>query len=256
MTAFKKFKELHASELFLLPNAWDARSARAFQECGFPAVATSSAAVANSLGFDDGEKMSFQDYLFVVRRILSSINIPLTVDIETGYGHSDEDIANNLLQLAELGVAGINIEDSIIKGSERSLKDPIIFARTIDHIKKKLRSRNLDLFINLRCDSHLLNVDNKQQETISRVRIYNQSGGDGIFVPFLRNESDIIEVIANSDLPLNVMCVPDLPDLDALNKLGVKRVTMGPFMFQRVYSDISALTKAIVSSRTFSVLLS
>src|ERR1044071_9469801 len=111
-STFEKFRELHASnELFLLPNAWDARSARAFQECGFPAVATSSAAVANSLGYDDGEKMSFQDYLFVVKRILSSINVPLTVDIETGYGNNDEDIANNILQLADLDVAGINIED-------------------------------------------------------------------------------------------------------------------------------------------------
>lgn len=254
---FKKFKELHTSgELFLLPNAWDARSALAFQECGFPAVATSSAAVANSLGFDDGEKMSLDDYLFVVKRILSAINIPLTVDIETGYANNDEEISNNILRLAELGVSGINIEDSVINGTKRSLKDPILFARTIDHIKKKLRAKGLDLFVNIRCDCHLLNVDNKQEETITRLRIYNQSGADGIFVPFLRNEDEIAEVVKNSNLPVNVMCVPGLPDLDALNTLGVKRVTMGPFMFQKIYSDIGTLTKAIVSSRTFSALLS
>lgn len=256
-STFQKFKGLHASgEIFLLPNAWDARSAKAFQECGFPAVATSSAAVANSLGFDDGERMSFQDYLFVTRRILSSVSIPLTVDIETGYGDNDEDIAANILQLAELGVAGINIEDSIIKESGRSLKDPIIFARTIGHIKKKLEAKALQLFVNVRCDSHLLNVDNKQGETITRVRIYNQSGADGIFIPFLKNEKDITEVVANSTLPLNVMCVPDLPDLDSLSRLGVKRVSMGPFMFQKVYSDIRTLSKSIISSRTFSALLS
>ena len=256
-STFQKFKGLHASnELFLLPNAWDARSAKAFQECGFPAVATSSAAVANSLGFDDGEKMSFQDYLFVIRRILSSISIPLTVDIETGYGNNDEQIANNILHLAELGVAGINIEDSVIEVSGRSLKDPIIFARTIEHVRKKLEASNHKLFINVRCDSHLLNVDNKQSDTITRIRIYNQSGADGIFVPFLKNEEDISEVVANSKLPLNVMCVPELPDLDSLSRLGVKRVSMGPFMFQRVYSDISRLSKAIISSRTFSALLS
>ena len=255
-STFQKFKGLHANaELLLLPNAWDARSAIAFQECGFPAVATSSAAVANSLGYDDGEKMSFQDYLFVIRRMLSSINIPLTVDIETGYGNNDDEIANNVLNLADLGVAGINIEDSKINGSERSLKDPIIFARTIDHIRKRLRSKGLELFINIRCDSYLLNVDNKQQETIGRLRIYNQSGADGIFVPFLSNEQDIEEVVSTSNLPLNVMCVPGLPDFDSLNRLGVKRVTMGPFMFQRIYSEISTLTKAIVSNRTFSALL-
>ena len=254
---FQEFKGLHASdELFLLPNAWDARSAIVFQECGFPAVATSSAAVANSLGYDDGEKMTFQDYMFVVRRILSSINIPLTVDIETGYGANDEAIAENILHLADLGVTGINIEDSIIKGSDRSLKDPIIFARTIDHVKKKLRTKGLELFVNIRCDCHLLNVDNKQEEVITRLKIYNQSGADGIFVPFLKNEEDVAEVVANSILPLNVMCVPGLPDLDELNKLGVKRVTMGPFMFQRIYSEISTLSKSIISSKTFSALLS
>jgi 2-methylisocitrate lyase-like PEP mutase family enzyme len=256
-STFQKFNALHVNgELLLLPNAWDARSAIAFQECGFPAVATSSAAVANSLGYDDGEKMSLQDYLFVIRRILSSINVPLTVDFETGYGINDEDIANNVLHLADLGVAGINIEDSVINGSERSLKDPVLFARTIINIKKKLKTRGIDLFINIRCDCHLLNIENKQQETIARVKIYNQSGADGIFVPFLSNEQDISEVVVNSSLPVNVMCVPNLPDLDALSKLGVKRVSMGPFMFHRVYSEIGTLSKAIRSTRTVYPILS
>ena len=256
-STFEKFKGLHTNdELFLLPNAWDARSAIAFQECGYPAVATSSAAVANSLGYDDGEKMTLQDYLFVIRRIISSINVPLTVDIETGYGTTDEEIANNVLLLADLGVAGINIEDSIIEGSARSLKDPILFARTIAHIKKRLIARGAELFVNIRCDCHLLNIDKKQIEAIARVKIYNQSGADGLFVPFLSLESDIVDLVAVSTLPVNVMCVPGLPDFDALNKLGVKRVSMGPFMFHRVYSGIGTITKSILSSRSFASILS
>jgi 2-methylisocitrate lyase-like PEP mutase family enzyme len=84
-TSFQKFKTLHhADQLFVLPNAWDARSAQILQEQKFPAIATSSAAVANSLGYEDGEKMSFDEYLFVIRRILASVNVPVTVDIETG----------------------------------------------------------------------------------------------------------------------------------------------------------------------------
>ena len=256
-STFQKFKGLHAnSELFLLPNAWDARSAIAFQECGLPAVATSSAAVANSLGYDDGEKMPLQDYLFVIRRILSSINVPLTVDIETGYGNTDEDIATNISHLADLGVAGINIEDSAINGPERQLKDPFAFARTIGHIKKKLITRGVDLFVNIRCDCHLLNIENKQTETLARIKIYNQSGADGIFVPFLSAEKDIAEAAAAANLPLNVMCIPDLPDLDTLNNLGVKRVSMGPFMFHRVYAGIGKFTKEIITSRRFSSILS
>src|SRR5688500_11635651 len=147
-TSFKKFKALHqGQELFVLPNAWDARSAIIFQEKEFPAVGTSSAAVANCLGYEDGEQMSFSEYLFVVNRIISSVKIPLTVDIETGYGKSNEDIYGNIDRLVELGVAGINIEDSFLDKSGRALKEAAVFAKTIEYIKNKLESRGANLFI-------------------------------------------------------------------------------------------------------------
>src|SRR5687768_1778266 len=99
MSSFKKFKALHdGRELLILPNAWDARSAIMLGQNGFPAIGTSSAAVANSLGYEDGENMPLTDYLFVIHRIISSINIPLTVDIETGYATTAEEIANNILR--------------------------------------------------------------------------------------------------------------------------------------------------------------
>jgi 2-methylisocitrate lyase-like PEP mutase family enzyme len=253
----EKFKELHSQkELLLLPNAWDARSAIMLQECKYPAIATSSAAVATSLGYDDGEKMSFVDYLFVVRRMLASIKIPLTVDIETGYGENDEEIAINVCRLAELGVAGINIEDSIIDETGRILNDPTAFAKTINHIKATLRSKDLDLFINVRCDTHILNVADKQKETIRRIGIYNSSLADGIFIPCIIDEEEIAEAVSHSKLPINVMCIPNLSALDALNALGVKRVSMGPFMFQKVYASIDKVTKDITSSRTFTPLFS
>lgn len=255
-TPYQKFKSLHASdELFLLPNAWDARSAIMFEENKFPAVATSSAAVANSLGYEDGENMTFDDYTFVIRRILSSVNIPLTVDIETGYGSSDLEIAENVLHLADLGVAGINIEDSVIQKSGRALKDAAAFVKTISFIKNKLQARGVDLFINIRCDTYILNVGNKQQETTNRLKLYNESGADGIFLPFIRDERDIASAVENTTLPLNVMCVPDLPDFDTLNKLGVKRVSMGPFLFHKVYAAINPLSEAILTTRTFTPVL-
>lgn len=255
-TPYQKFKALHASsELFLLPNAWDARSAIMFQENNFPAVATSSAAVANSLGYEDGENMTFDDYTFVIRRILSSINVPLTVDIETGYGTTDLEIAENVLHLADLGVAGINIEDSVIQKAGRALKDAAAFAKTISFIKNKLKARGVDLFINVRCDTYILNIDNKQQETAKRLKLYSEHGADGIFLPFISNEKDIAAALQHTTLPLNVMCVPNLPDFDALTKLGVKRVSMGPFMFHKVYSEINQLSKAILTTKTFSRVL-
>jgi 2-methylisocitrate lyase-like PEP mutase family enzyme len=252
---FEKFKALHnGKELFLLPNAWDARSAIIFEENGFKAVGTSSSAVANSLGYEDGENMSFHEYLFVIKRILASIKIPFTVDLEMGYGKNDDEIAENVCLLAELGVAGINLEDSFIGKEGRKLKDPVLFARTVNHVKAKLRSRNLNLFINVRCDTHILNVSDKQNETISRVNLYNKTEADGIFVPCITEEQHIGEVVTKSTLPLNVMCLPILPEWETLNKLGVKRVSMGPFAFQKVYKSVNEVSKAIISRTTLAPL--
>lgn len=254
--SFKKFKALHqGEELFVLPNAWDARSAIIFQEKQFQAVGTSSAAVANCLGYEDGEEMSFSEYLFVINRIISSVKIPLTVDMEMGYGKNNEDIYANVDRLVEIGVAGINIEDSFIHKSERSLKEAGVFAKTIEYIKNKLESRGLNLFVNVRCDTYILNVKNKHEETIDRLKIYNSTGADGIFLPCISAGEDIAEAVANTTLPLNVMVIPGLPDIQKLNELGVKRVSMGPFMFQKVYKSIGNLSQSITANNNFSTIL-
>ena len=254
---FKKFTDLHQSAgLFVLPNAWNAKSALLFQEKNFPAIATSSAAVANSLGYEDGEEMPFNDYLFVIKRILSSVQIPLSVDMEMGYGTSDEEIYTNILKLIDLRIVGINIEDSTVNKPGRVLKEAKIFAKTIETIKNKLVSKNLNLFINIRCDTFILNVKNKKQETNNRLKIYEATGADGIFLPCICTEEDIAEMVSNTKLPLNVMCIPGLPGFEILNKLGVKRVSMGPFLFNKIYNDVGRLSQAIMANKSFSPILS
>src|SRR5580692_9782099 len=119
---FKTFKDLHHSpDLFVLPNVWNVKSALAIQEKNFPAIATSSGAVASTLGYQDGGGLPFEDYLFVIKRILASVRIHVSVDLETGYGNSAESIYANIRTLVDLGVAGINIEDSIVTGPGRVL---------------------------------------------------------------------------------------------------------------------------------------
>jgi len=256
-SGFQRFNDLHhVGNLFVLPNVWNAKSAVIFQEKNFQAVATSSAAVADSLGYKDGEQMPFTDYLFIIERILSSVQIPLSVDIEMGYGRSDEEIYTNIRKLAELGVAGINIEDSIINKQERILKDATIFARTIETIKSRSEAERLKLFINIRCDTFILNVENKQQETIKRLKIYNSTGADGIFLPCISAEEDIAGAVNNTKLPLNVMCIPGLPNFETLNKLGVKRVSMGPFLFNKIYTEADRLSETIITDNNFSSILS
>jgi len=256
-SAFQKFKHLHQSKgLFILPNAWDAKSAFILQEKQFSAIATSSAAVANSLGYDDGEKMPFDDYLFVIKRIISSVKIPLSVDMEMGYGSSNEEIYNNILKLIDLGVAGINIEDSFINKQGRFLKEAKSFANTIEFIKNKLESNNLHLFINIRCDTYILNVENKEQETRQRIKNYETTGADGLFLPCIYREEDIAEAVSSTHLSVNVMCVPNLPGFDVLNKLGINRVSMGPFLMNKVYNNINHLSGEIITDNNFSSLLS
>jgi 2-methylisocitrate lyase-like PEP mutase family enzyme len=254
---FKNFDALHRSDqLFVLPNVWNAKSALLFQKEEIPAVGTSSAAVAESLGYRDGEEMPFAEYLFMIKRILSAIKIPLSVDIEMGYGKTSDEIFSNIQRLLDLGVAGINIEDSVIEESKRSLQNARSFAKTLEYIKGKLGSTRSSLFINVRCDTYILNVANKRKETIERVKIYEASGADGIFLPCISNEEDITEAVDATRLPLNVMCIPGLPGFETLNKLGVKRVSMGPFLFNKVYHGISDFSKAIVNDNSFSPILS
>ncbi|MFT3936986.1 MAG: isocitrate lyase/phosphoenolpyruvate mutase family protein [Chitinophagaceae bacterium] len=255
-TNFEKFKQLHyANELLILPNAWDAKSAQTLQELQFPAIATSSMAVANSLGYDDGEVMPLKDYLFVIKRILSLLQTPLTVDFEMGYGNSDKQVADNILMLAELGVAGINLEDSSIANTVRSLKDENAFAKTIEHAKSSLTKKGFELFLNVRCDTYLLNIKNKQQETRKRIKLYESSGADGIFLPCICEQQDISDAVNHTSLPLNVMCIPGLPDLDELQQLGVKRLSAGPFLFNKVYSSIANLTNKIKEDKSIATLL-
>ena len=242
------FKQLHRS-LFILPNAWNPKSAVHFQQENFPAVATSSAAVANSLGYEDGEAMPFEEYLLIVRRILATVQIPVTVDIEMGYGKTNEAILANLQQLADLGVAGINIEDSIIQSGNRKLHNANAFAETIAFLKNKV-----NLFINVRSDTYLLNVANKQAETLTRIQLYESAGADGIFLPCISAEADIADAVNSTPLPINVMCIPGLPNFETLGTLGVKRVSMGPFLFNKLYDSIAPLTQAITTNHNFSSL--
>ncbi|MFL5745441.1 MAG: isocitrate lyase/phosphoenolpyruvate mutase family protein [Niastella sp.] len=248
-----RFKQLHQS-FFILPNAWNPKSALRFQQENFPAVATSSAAVANSLGYEDGEAMPFDNYLFIIRRILATVQIPVTVDLEMGYGNTHEAIYANVRQLAELGVAGINIEDSTIQSNERKLQNAHQFAERIAFIKGKLANDHLDVFINVRCDTYLLNVANKQAETLARIPLYEAAGANGIFLPCISAEADIAEAVNRTTLPINVMCIPGLPDFKTLQSLGVKRVSMGPFLFNRLYDGIPALTQSITTANDFSPL--
>ncbi|MEJ0034164.1 MAG: isocitrate lyase/phosphoenolpyruvate mutase family protein [Bacteroidota bacterium] len=251
---FEKFKKLHtANDLFILPNAWTPGSAILLEQCNYPAVGTSSSAVAASLGYSDGEGMPFEDYLFVIKRIAASVSIPVTIDMEMGYGKTDAAIYDNLRRLVEAGVVGINIEDSTLSNGKRVLKPADRFAETVAFLKDKLVNAGQALFINVRCDTFI--AENMAGETFARLKLYEAAGADGIFLPFISKKEDITQAVAGTKLPLNVMCIHGLPEISELSKLGVKRVSMGPFLHNKTYSAAKELAKSVLDQRSLKSIL-
>jgi 2-methylisocitrate lyase-like PEP mutase family enzyme len=248
---YQIFKQLHNNpEPLLLPNAWDAGSAKNFEASGFAAVATSSAALANALGYDDGEQLSFDELLFVVERICRSVGLPVSVDIEGGHSRNVPQICENIERLVALGVVGVNFEDSAVDGS-RKLLDAAAVAETLGELRSFCRERKLEVFINLRTDTYLLDVENRFEETVKRIATYEKAGVDGIFIPFLTNPEETSRLCRKTALPINVMCMPDLPAFDELAKAGVKRISMGPFMYEFLRRQQSSANSAIKEANSF-----
>lgn len=246
-TKFETFKALHQrNELFILPNVWNAESASTLQRNKFPAVGTSSAAVASSLGYADGEEMPFDEYLVLIRRIAAVSTVPVTVDFEMGYGKTPDAIYSNIQRLVDAGIVGINLEDSVITKGKRHLQEAKGVAQTIRFIKNKLHSEGTPLFINLRCDTYLLDVNEKRKETAQRAKMYEDAGADGIFLPFIKDADDITHAVNYTQLPLNVMVIAGLPETEVLNQLGVKRISMGPFLFAKTYRMLGELASEVM----------
>ena len=146
MADYRKFKVMHTeSQPLILGNCWNVQSAIALEKAGYHALGTSSAAIAESLGFQDGEDLSFEEYLFIIKRICSSTDLPVSVDMESGYGKNTEEIFSNILKLSELGVVGINIEDSLVENGERRIMDAKTFSEKMKEIIQKLKRNKVDI---------------------------------------------------------------------------------------------------------------
>ncbi len=255
MTKYFKFKELHnQTKPLIIGNVWNVQSAKVCEKLNFQAIGTSSAAISHSLGYEDGEQIPFSDLLFIVEKISKSATLPLSVDIEFGYGNTATVIANNIISLEKLGVVGINIEDSFFENGERKLKDSLQFSQLLQEVKYILIQKGISIFINVRCDAFLLNVPNALQIATERIKKYEQSGADGIFLPCITKESDISTIVSQTKLPLNVMCMPELPNFETLEKLEVKRISMGNFLNGYAYTSLENMTTKVLTEQSFNAL--
>ncbi|GAB3025241.1 isocitrate lyase/PEP mutase family protein [Bowmanella dokdonensis] len=236
----QSFKALHQGERpLVLVNIWDAASAALVQAGGAQALATSSASLAWSLGYADGDVLPVQELLAAVGRIVRVARVPLTVDIEGGYSDDPARVAELARQLAHLGVAGINLEDGT--GTVESLAEKIgaIRAAVAD-----------ELFINARTDVYLRGLAEGEAalvETIRRLQTYRQAGADGGFVPGLLDEAIVAQLVEAVAMPLNLMVTADSTLIARMAVLGIRRFSMGPGPFLQAYGALLAQAGTMAS---------
>jgi len=246
------FNDLHKQDNpLLICNVWDVASAQTAKKLGFQAIATSSSAVAAMLGYHDGEDMAFSELAYIVGRIVANTELPVSVDLEGGYSRDAYGIAQNIKTLSELGVVGINLEDSVLK-TEREILPAQAFADTLKEVKTILKKEGVEMFINLRTDPFLLGLENPVEESLQRIKLYEEAGADGIFTPCIIKADDIKTITTSTDLPINVMCMPDLPGFEELKALGVKRISMGSFIQGKLTRSYEQMLETVVTQGSFS----
>lgn len=234
-----EFSELHRSGLLILPNAWDAGSARLFEHAGAKAIATTSAGMAWSLGYPDGYRLPVEEVLHTAALIRAAVRVPVSVDIENGYAGDPSELC---LKLIALGISGINIEDG---------GDPVdLLARKIEAIKAAAVTRGYELFVNARTDVYLRNLvaSDHAAEVIRRGGIYQRAGADGLFVPGIGQPAQIAAVVAGVELPINVLATAGLPDATALAALGVRRLSAGSALAQWLFVDARQRAKDFLAT--------
>jgi 2-methylisocitrate lyase-like PEP mutase family enzyme len=218
---------LHKSgPLLVLPNAWDAGSARIFLEAGFPALATTSAGISFSLGYPDGEKISRDEMLAAVARITRRVSVPVTADMEAGFGHTPDAVAETARGVLAAGAVGMNLEDAI---EERLLDFDLSVAR-IRAAREAATAEGVPLVINARTDAFhpgTLPPERQFAEAVRRGNAYRAAGADCVFVPYVGDSGTIERLVKSIAAPLNILGAPDAPSLTALEALGVRRVTFG-----------------------------
>jgi len=238
------FRNLHQGPgVLLLPNAWDAVTARLIESLGAKAIATTSAGLAWSQGYPDGSALPVVQLIAATRNIARVIRVPLTVDIEAGYSDDPDAVARLVGRILAVGVVGINIEDGA--GS------PDLLCKKITAIREHVAHLGVDLFINARTDVYLRGIASGEaaiEEIIRRASRYRAAGCDGLFVPGLATADAMAAISAAIEpMPLNIMAVPNLPSMDTLQKSGVRRLSAGSSIAQAALGRSSQLVSAFLA---------
>lgn len=250
-----QFRQLHRGpNVLILPNAWDVASARIFEDAGFPAIATTSAGIAYSLGYADGQHIPREEMMARIGRIARAVHVPVTADIEAGYGSAIEDVAKTTCELVQLGVAGMNLED----GSSDPSRPLIGFELAVERIKAARQAAadvRAEIVINARTDVFLLpgsNPEDDYSEAVRRLLAFRDAGADCVFAPGLKDPETIARLAKAVECPLNILAGPGTPSIPQLAKLGVARVSVGSGPMRATLGLLRRLAEELKTSGTYS----
>jgi 2-methylisocitrate lyase-like PEP mutase family enzyme len=226
-----RLRELHEGERpLVVPNAFDAASARVLANAGFPTIATSSAAMAWAAGAADGETLSFEDALEQHTRAVRAVGVPVSIDFEGGYVEGSGGVANTVVAVIEAGVSGLNLEDTDFSSPQAAVVDAERHAERIGEARAAAEGEGVPLFLIGRTDLFFRGIgepEGRAEEAARRLALYAEAGADCAFAPGIADEADIEALVGAIDVPLNVMHTADTPSLERLAELGVGRLTFG-----------------------------
>lgn len=246
----QRFRALHVPGTpLVLPNAWDGTSARVVADAGAPAIATTSAGVAWSLGHGDGDHMTRDQALGVIARITAAVDVPVTADIERGYATGPDGVAETVRGVLAAGAVGINLEDTLRPVTEQ--------AERIAAAREAADETGIPLFINARIDTHRLPPGDRTawlDETLTRARAYAAAGADGIFVLGTPDVETVRTLVGSQPLPVNVLAGPGALPVSELAKAGAARISAGSSIAEAAYGLVRRATRELLEKGTTTTL--
>ena len=239
------------------PMPGDAASARLFEEAGFPAIGTTSAGIAFSLGFPDGEHVPFAEVVEVVRRIVRAVRVPVSADIEAGFGETPEEVARSCQAILETGAVGVNLED---RSRDRTrLAGIALQSDRIQAVKEAASRAGGAIVVNARTDVFLGSIgapESRFDEAVRRCRAYRAAGADCLFVPGVAEEETIARLVRAIDGPLNILAGAATPPVARLASLGVSRMSLGSGPMRASLGLLRRIAKELLETGTYAALTS
>jgi 2-methylisocitrate lyase-like PEP mutase family enzyme len=245
--AIATLRQLHFSaQPVILPTVWDAVSALVFQQSGFPAIGTGSQGIAATYGLPDGQRIELSDMLEAVQRIAESVSIPVSADIEGGYGGTPDQVFASADAFVEIGIAGCNFEDAV-SGEAADLYPLALQLERLRAVRAAADARQMPIFVNAVTDSYLTATDpvERLDVALERATAYVAAGADGVYAPGMTNREDIAAFVNGVSAPVNVLVRPGVPQFDELVVLGVKRLTFGSGLLRTATKMLSDLAAAL-----------